>query len=92
MKAKLTAGLCLPALLAMSFTMGTAQAADDPAKVGADSAQILKKLDADKDGMISKTEADKMKGLSEIFDTADESKDGKLDAAELSKALGAMPK
>ncbi|MGB0128123.1 MAG: hypothetical protein WBP72_10820 [Rhodocyclaceae bacterium] len=39
-------------------------------------------LDADKDGYVSRTEAERAKGLPEAFDQADASKDGKLDAAE----------
>ncbi len=39
-------------------------------------------LDADKDGHLSRNEAERSKGLPEAFDQADANKDGKLDAAE----------
>jgi Ca2+-binding EF-hand superfamily protein len=91
---KTLVGIGIMAVL-MAFGAGSAIAADNAAKPAkpnaADPAQIMKQLDADKDGTISKAEAEKMKGLTEIFDTADETKDGKLDAAELNKALGGMP-
>ncbi len=82
----MTKRYALPALLAsLGLTVGgVTLAADEAAKP----AEVMKKLDLDKDGTINKTEAEKMKGLSEIFDTADENKDGRLDAAELSKAMG----
>jgi Ca2+-binding EF-hand superfamily protein len=59
-------------------------AADEPKP--ADAGAAFKQLDADKDGFVSKPEAERMKGLVAVFDTADENKDGKLDVAEFSKA------
>lgn len=48
---------------------------------------VLEKLDVDKDGYIGKKEAGDLEGLSGVFDSADENKDGMLNAAELSKFL-----
>lgn len=61
-----------------------AVAADEPKQPDAGAA--FKQLDADKDGFVSKAEAERMKGLVAVFDTADDNKDGKLDVAEFSKA------
>lgn len=69
---------------------GFALAGDDKAKTEAPAA--FKKLDADKDGYVTKAEAEKMQALMAVFDTADESKDGKLDVAEFSKVSGTLPK
>ena len=52
----------------------------------ADSGAAFKQLDSDKDGFVNKAEAERMKGLVAVFDSADENKDGKLDVAEFSKA------
>lgn len=84
----------LPALLlALLLPFGTvAMAADEAKKPTVDTNQLMKKLDGDKDGAVSKAEATQLKGLSEVFDSADESKDGKLDASELAKVMGAEPK
>ncbi len=60
-----------------------------PAK---DASTQMKSLDADGDGVISKAEATKMKGMTEGFDTADANKDGKLDANEFSTALSQIKK
>lgn len=46
------------------------------------SADQFNKLDADKDGMISKKEAAKDKGLTAKWATLDSNKDGKLDPGE----------
>ena len=45
---------------------------------GNDAAAQTKGLDTDDNGLISKEEAGKMKGLSEVFDVADKDKDGTL--------------
>ncbi len=50
---------------------------------------ILEKLDVDKDGLIDKMEAQRLRGLREMFDSADADKDGRVDPAELSKFLKA---
>ena len=48
---------------------------------------ILEKLDVNKDGFIDKTEAGRLHGLSEMFDSADANNDARMDPAELSKFL-----
>ena len=51
-------------------------------------AGIMKQLDANGDGAIQKSEA--KGGLAANFDKADANKDGKIDAAELGRAMSAM--
>lgn len=48
----------------------------------------FKELDANGDGVISKEEASKMKGLTERFASADKNKDSKLDRGEFAFAMG----
>jgi EF hand domain-containing protein len=48
----------------------------------APSGDVFTKLDADKDGMVSKKEASKNKDLTSKWDTLDTNKDGKLDQGE----------
>jgi hypothetical protein len=53
------------------------------------------KLDADKDGMVSKKEASKNKDLAAKWDTLDANKDGKLDQGEFAafeSGTGSVPK
>jgi len=45
------------------------------------------KLDTNKDGFISRKEAEKNKGVLKVFDQADANKDGKLDEDEFLKAV-----
>ena len=59
---------------------------------GNDAAAQTKGLDTDDNGLISKEEAGKMKGLSEVFDVADKDKDGTLDASELAAAVSKIKK
>ena len=61
--------------------------ADNPAK---DSSAQMKALDAD--GAVSKTEAAKMKGMSDSLDAADANKDGKLDANEFKTGVSQIKK
>ncbi len=49
---------------------------------------FLDRLDANKDGFISKEEAAPMEGLTQLFDKIDISKDGKLDKDELGAIHG----
>lgn len=60
------------------------------AKPAKDATAQMKSLDTDSDGTVSKTEAGKMKGMTEGFDTADKNKDGKLDIAEFTAAVSQM--
>jgi hypothetical protein len=74
---------------------GTGLAADPVIKPVKDSVTphpAFKKLDTDKDNFISREEASRMQGLSEIFDQADTNRDGKLDAAEFNRAVGSSGK
>jgi Ca2+-binding EF-hand superfamily protein len=64
-------------------------AADPPPST--DPTQLLKQLDTDKDGFVSKAEAEKLHALSRVFDESDANKDGKLDLKELTRALGMTP-
>jgi hypothetical protein len=76
-----------------SSTKPDTNTANQPGQTGtADVTAQMKKLDTDKDGTVSKAEAQKMRGLADGFDQADADKDGKLNAAELSQALSKMPK
>ena len=66
---------------------------------GGASGDTFTKLDADKDGMVSKKEASKNKDLSGKWDTLDTNKDGKLDQGEFaafesgsSSGSGSTPK
>ena len=59
---------------------------------GNDAAAQMRGLDTDGNGLISKTEAAKMKGLSEGFDVADKDKDGTLDASEFAAAVAQIKK
>ena len=63
---------------------------DQAAKPAKDATAQMKTLDTDSDGTVSKTEAGKMKGMTEGFDTADKNKDGKLDIAEFTAAVSQM--
>jgi EF hand len=63
---------------------------DQAAKPAKDATAQMKTLDTDGDGTISKSEAGKMKGMTEGFDTADKNKDGKLDSAEFTSAMSQM--
>ena len=63
------------------------------------SGETFTKLDADKDGMVSKKEASKNKDLTAKWDTLDTNKDGKLDQGEFaafemdaSSGSGSTPK
>ncbi|MEO6023706.1 MAG: hypothetical protein ABIP64_11430 [Burkholderiales bacterium] len=65
---------------------------NEPVKTSTDVSAQMKILDPDADGTVSKTEAAKMAGLTEVFDKADKNKDGKLDAGEFATALGLIKK
>jgi len=57
------------------------------------SGDVFTKLDADKDGMVSKKEASKNKDLTSKWDTLDTNKDGKLDQGEFAafESTGTSP-
>ena len=78
---------------------GTSMPQPDKAKTdqaakpaGNDAAATMRGLDADGNGLISKEEAGKMKGLSDGFDVADNDKDGTLDANEFTAAVSKIKK
>ncbi len=56
-----------------------------------DASPVMEKLDADRDGLLNREEARGIEGLGEVFESADESKDGKLSLTELSKFLAPTP-
>lgn len=75
------------ALLTCSLTIGAnANTPEDPVHDGAK--KVMKKLDSDKSGTLSKEEASPNKRITKRFDKFDKDKDGQLSMAELSKALG----
>jgi EF hand len=61
---------------------------DAVTKPSTDPQELMKQLDRDNDGAVSKAEAQKLRSLDAMFDKADTNHDGKLDVQELSKALG----
>ena len=66
---------------------------DQAAKpAGNDAAAQMRGLDTDGNGLISKEEAGKMKGLSDVFVAADKDKDGTLDANEFTAAVSQIKK
>lgn len=74
---------------------GTGLAADEVMKPVTESVTphpAFIKLDTNKDNFISREEASRMQGLSEIFDQADTNRDDKLDAAEFNRAVGGSGK
>lgn len=56
-----------------------------------DAGKLFVQLDTDKDGFVSKAEAEKHKDLSAAFAKADANADGKLDPNEFSAALATLP-
>lgn len=65
-------------------TSGSTGSASTSTSAGGD----FTKLDADKDGMVSKKEAGKNKDLTAKWETLDTNKDGKLDQAEFAAFEG----
>ncbi len=75
---------------ALIGTASAVQAAETDAQVApemrtADSPEF-KKLDTSRDGYLSREEARKIRGFDKAFSEADDNRDGKLDAAEFTKA------
>ncbi len=56
-------------------------------EVATDVGPIMKKLDNNSDGVISRSESLQLEGLGSVFDSVDRNKDGGVDPAELSKFL-----
>ena len=67
---------------ALIGTAGAAQAADTKQPVSPE----FKKLDVNRDGYLSRDEARKIRDFDQAFTEADDNRDGKLDAAEFTKA------
>ena len=83
MKILLTAGafcLLLP-MVGVQADMNSMGVAEDP--------MAFVNLDKDRNGSVSRDEAESIVGLSQGFDAADRNQDGALDPAELASALPA---
>ena len=72
------------ALAAAAPSGGAAEAA--PADRGAPASAEFRRLDANRDGYLSRTEARSIKGFEKAFQQADDNRDGRLDADEFIKA------
>jgi hyperosmotically inducible protein len=68
--------------VAMIGAVGAARGADSREPGSPDFAR----LDADRDGYVSREEAKPLRGFDQAFSEADDNRDGKLDAAEFAKA------
>ena len=67
---------------ALIATAGAARAAETDSPVSPE----FKRLDVNRDGYVSREEARKIRGFDQAFTEADDNRDGKLDAAEFTKA------
>jgi hypothetical protein len=65
---------------------------DQGTQAGNDAAANMRGLDTNGDGLISKEEAGKMKGLNDAFGAADKDKDGTLDSKEFAMAVSNIKK
>lgn len=75
------------AIAALLVSAGAPCATSDAGAVGsAESSAEFKRVDANRDGYVSRDEARKIKGFDKAFQQADDNRDGKLDAAEFAKA------
>lgn len=76
------------AICALLIAVGSTYAADtDPSA----EAKLFKKLDKDKNGMISQQEAGKQKKLNKNFAKFDTNSDGQIDESEFSAFFATMP-
>lgn len=80
-KAVVTGTVALAALLAASPIRSA-----EPSAPSQQQDSLLQQLDTDRDGRVSRTEADAVKGVATAFAQADENKDGYLSADEFVKA------
>jgi len=77
---------------APSSTMGPTSGSDasqTTPSLGGKGKEVFNKLDADKDGSISKAEAKRDAAMTQGFDEADENKNEKLDAGEFARSKSA---
>ena len=89
-KSTLIAGAAITAFAGLAFAQisppapsSTSPSSTSPSTGSAPAGgDVFTKLDADKDGMVSKKEASKNKSLTAKWDTLDTNKDGKLDQGE----------
>jgi len=90
---QLIAGAAITAFAGLAFAQSSPPPSTTPA-TPATSPSAFTKLDADKDGMVSKKEASKNKDLTSKWDTLDTNKDGKLDQGEFAafETAGTTPK
>ncbi len=95
---KLIAGAAITAFAGLAFAQisappSTPPSSSSPSTGGASGGDVFTKLDADKDGMVSKKEASKNKDLTAKWDTLDTNKDGKLDQGEFAafETTGSSP-
>ena len=73
--------------MSLVLGLGLALAASAPAWAQ-DAALVFTALDANKDGKISKAEAQKNPAVAQMFDQADKNKDGNLSKDEFMAAFG----
>ena len=76
----------IAALLLAALTATAAAHAAAPDVVGEPNNPEFKRLDANRDGYLSRDEAKKIRSFDKAFSEADDNRDGKLDAAEFVKA------
>jgi len=95
---ELIAGAALVAVSGLAIAQISPPSSNPPSSTSpstgaASGGDVFTKLDADKDGMVSKKEASKNKDLSSKWDTLDTNKDGKLDQGEFAafETTGSSP-
>ena len=95
-KTQLIAGAALAAITSLAVAQTSSQPSTpstSPSTSATGTGDVFTKLDADKDGMVSKKEASKNKDLTSKWDTLDTNKDGKLDQGEFAafESTGTSP-
>jgi hypothetical protein len=79
----------LPIVSAQTQPQAKKEVAEQPSAAAGATVEhpSFEQLDRNKDGVIDKSEAGGMPGLSALFERADRSKDGKLDPEEYAKGI-----